>query len=112
MQITKQHIDKIDELLSQGLCGGTGFNAKPGDFCVEQAITIALGLPFSDNPVCVGSGVRSAKIALNDCKWSSPQARAKGMLSLAKAQLGSNKLDQEEFKLKLKLNSTIHQTVW
>lgn len=105
MQITEQHVTKILHLLSFGLTKGLG-KQEPGQMCVEAAICAAMGLPHSDDPPCIGSAVRLAKISLNDCKWSSNMARAEGMKKLAIAQLGSDALVQESFYNKLKLNST------
>lgn len=92
-------------ITEHGLIKGAG-NRK-NEFCIEQAISIVenrrLGLPYvpaegiSDEPRCVDADVRDAKIALNDHPWSSRKARAKGMLKLAIAQLGSNTLEKEAF---------------
>ena len=43
----------------------------------------------SDNPPCVSQVLRRFKMRLNDCEWSSPEARAAGLRRLAVAQLGS-----------------------
>jgi hypothetical protein len=77
--------------------------------CVEAAICYAYGLPHGDNPPCVGDAVRAFKIALNDSNWSSPKARAKGMIKLSIAQLNSNVIDQNEFacKVTIKVINTI-----
>lgn len=105
MQITKELIDKIDHLLSFGLVKGLGIQ-KEGEMCVEAAIAFALGKEHTDkNYECVLPFVNSIKIILNDCYWSSNKARAKGMRNLAIAQLGSNVLDENEFKDKLEINS-------
>lgn len=74
--------------------------------CVEALICNVLGEPHTDKPSCVGEDIRLAKISLNDCSWSSNQARAEGMRKLAIAQLGSIELDQKAFHYKLKLKST------
>jgi hypothetical protein len=102
--ITKELIETIDEVLSHGLSKGLGTPEK-GKMCVEAAICFSLGEPHSDKPSCVGEAVRKAKIVLNDCGWSSNEARAKGMRNLSIAQLGSTILDQEEFSEKLFVNS-------
>lgn len=104
MQITKELVLSIDELLSHGLSSGLGVPEK-GKMCVEAAICFALGEPHNDKPSCVGSEVRLCKIALNDCNWSSNEARAKGMRDLSIAQLGSIELNQVEFKKRLFYNS-------
>lgn len=74
---------------------------QDGQMCVEAVICAAYSLPHSDNPPCVGTAVRFAKIALNDCNWSSDKARADGMAKIAIAQLGSINLDQKEFSRRL-----------
>ena len=80
---------KVIDAVTPGLSEGLG-KPIPGHMCVEAAVCYALGLPHSDDPGCVESSVRSLKIALNDIsQWSSNHARAKGMLRLAVAQLGS-----------------------
>lgn len=88
-----------------GLVSGLG-NQIPGQMCVEAAVCFAFGLPHGDEPPCVGSAVRSFKIALNDSGWSSNSVRATGMRRLAIAQLGSDILDQAEFSRLLALRAT------
>jgi hypothetical protein len=97
MKVTKEHAIKIVELLSHGLVRGLG-SQKPGQMCVEAAVCFALDLPHGDNPPCVGFQVRKFKIGLNDKPWSSNAMRALGMRELAVAQLGSNEIDQNEFR--------------
>jgi hypothetical protein len=104
MQITQELVDSINKALDKGITIGMG-NPVEGEMCVEALICYKLGLPHSDNPPCVGEGVRKAKIALNDCIWSSNKARAEGMRKLAIAQLGSSELDQKKFESRLKLIS-------
>lgn len=101
MKITRDDAKKVLEIVDQGLCQGAGTSATPGQVCVEQAVTMALGLPFSDDPKCVGRAVRLFKMELNDSNWSSNAARAKGMKRLAIAQLGSDQIDQDKFRNEL-----------
>ncbi len=105
MIITKELVDSINSALDKGLVKGLGSPIE-GKMCIEALICFKLGLPHSDNPPCVGYEIRQAKIALNDCAWSSPLARAKGMKKLAIAQLGSNIINDTDFVLALKLEST------
>ncbi len=93
---TIKHARKVIDVVSCGLSDGLG-EPKPGQMCIEAAVCYAFGLPHSDNPPCVGKEVRDVKIRLNDSSWSSNKARAKGMIRIAVAQLGSNTIDQEEF---------------
>ena len=88
---------KVIDAVKPGLVKGLG-EPVPGQMCVEAAVCYAYGLPHSDKPPCVGQNVRSLKIHLNDCNWSSNQSRAKGMLRLSVAQLGSDQIDQDEFR--------------
>ncbi len=76
-----------DALIARGLSSGVG--KRDGQMCIEAVICTALGLPHGDDPQCVAASVRSFKIALNDKKWSSPEARAAGLRDLGLAQLGS-----------------------
>ena len=87
---------KVLSTVDAGLVSGLG-KQKPGQMCVEAAVCFALGLPHGDNPPCVGRAVRAYKIRLNDSRWSSDMARAKGMRRVAIAQLGSNQIDQRAF---------------
>jgi hypothetical protein len=97
---TKEIAIKVRDTVSCGLVKGLGVQ-EPGKMCIEAAVCYAYGLPHSDNPPCVGSAVRSFKISLNDADWSSEQARSKGMIKIAIAQLGSNEINQVEFAKKL-----------
>jgi len=96
MKLTKTIARKVLATVDAGLCQGKG-QPVPGEMCVEAAVCFAMGLPHGDEPPCVGEAVRSYKVALNDCYWSSNAARAKGMRKLAIAQLGSNEISQEKF---------------
>jgi hypothetical protein len=100
---------KVRDTVACGLSHGLGIQ-KPGEMCIEAAVCYAYGLPHNDNPPCVGVAVRRFKIRLNDSKWSSPQARAKGMIGIAIAQLGSNEIDQKEFAKRVTLK-TINQII-
>src|SRR6266850_2480719 len=80
-------LKKFDSILSRGLCTGVGTQGE--QVCIEAAICETLGLPHGDDPGCVSDAVRSFKIALNDSRWSSDAARAKGLRALGIAQLGS-----------------------
>ena len=96
-QATRETAEKIIELLGHGLTSGKG-SPKPGQMCVEAAVCYAMGLPHSDEPVCVSPAIRAFKIKLNDSAWSSNRARAEGMKRLAIAQLNSaGAVDDLEF---------------
>ena len=88
---------KVIDAVKPGLVKGLG-EPVPGQMCVEAAVCYAYGLPHSDEPPCVGQNVRSLKIHLNDCNWISDQSRARGMLRLSVAQLGSDQIDQYQFR--------------
>ena len=77
---------KLTEIISHGLIAGLG-SAAPGHMCIEAAVCLALGEPFSDSPSCVAKPDREFAININDCSWSSPEARAHALLPLALAQL-------------------------
>lgn len=110
MTVTKEIAQKVLETVQAGLVQGLG-KPIPGQMCVEAAVCYAYGLPHSDNPPCVGPDVRGFKIVLNDCpRWGSSAARAKGMLRLAIAQLGSVEIDQDKFKA-IVARETIKQIV-
>lgn len=97
MEITKDIAVKVLEVVDAGLVNGVG-RPVPGQMCVEAAVCYAMGLPHGDDPQCVSRALRSLKIRLNDSRWSSDTARAKGLRRLAVAQLGSRDvLDDKEF---------------
>ena len=104
-EINKTLALKVLKVVDTGLVKGLGV-ATPGQMCVEAAVNYALGADHGDSPTCVGFAVRSFKIALNDCDWSSDAARAKGMRKLAIAQLGSDQINQVEFAKLLALRTT------
>ena len=95
-KLTKEIAVKVLQTVDCGLSSGLG-NPKPGEMCIEAAVSFALGEGHNDNPSCVGSAVRAFKIRLNDATWSSNLARAAGMREIAIAQLGSDTIDQVEF---------------
>jgi hypothetical protein len=105
MSINEELVRRLIDVVKPGLSHGLG-EAKPGMMCVEAAVCYAYGLPHGDNPPCVNSVVRAYKIRLNDSGWSSNKARAKGMLPLAIAQLGSDTLDGVEFGRKIIVRTT------
>ena len=83
----KTIIPKFDAILERGLCAGLG--TPNGQVCIEAAIALAMGLPFSDAPTCVEKNIIVFKIALNDQSWSTEEARAKGLRNIGIAQIGS-----------------------
>lgn len=89
MEITESIAKKVIKTVSCGLVNGIGV-PEPGKMCVEAAVCYAMGLPHSDEPVCVSPAIRRLKITLNDSSWSSNEARAKGLLKLSVLQLGTN----------------------
>lgn len=94
-------VQRVIKVVNRGLCDGVG-QPKPGFMCVEAAVNYALGQTHNDNPPCVGVQPREAKIELNDKNWSSKKARARGLLAVAIAQLGSDTIDGEKFSEALK----------
>jgi len=101
MEITEQNAVKVLEVVDAGLCKGKG-QPIPGKMCVEAAVCYAFGWPHGDEPKCVAPSLRSLKISLNDCDWSSDRARAIGLRRIAVAQLGtSGTLDEKEFLSKV-----------
>src|SRR6202522_1377095 len=95
--ITSEIAAKVLATVDAGLCSGVGV-PELGKMSVEAAVCYALGLPHGDEPSCVSRALRSFKIKLNDAKWSSNTARAKGLRRLALVQLGSaGHLDDRKF---------------
>lgn len=84
---------RILKVADQGLTSGLGL-PEPGLTCAEGAIAIALGLPFSDEPVCTHRC--ALPITLNDSSWSSEKARAEGMRPLLVMQLGTAQWNIEQ----------------
>lgn len=87
MNIETFDVSKYNDLLGRGLCCGVG--AEGGQVCIEAAVSLVLGEGLDDKPTCVASAVRHFAVRLNDSRWSSAQARAKGLRDLGLAQLGS-----------------------
>jgi len=99
--INQELVSKIHCLLDKGVISGISPYPKPGNMCVEQVVCYAMGEEIGDKPSCVGKQVRKFVTFLNDSSWSSPSARAEGMRELSIAQLGSNSLNQKEFRDKI-----------
>ena len=106
-ELNEKLASRVLEIVDVGLVKGKG-KPVPGQLCVEAAVCLAMGLPHSDEPTCVGSSVRAFKIRLNDSAWSSDKARAQGMRKLAVAQLGSDTIDQKAFR-QIVVEQTIRQ---
>ena len=96
---TIEHARKLRNLMREhGIVEGLG-EPIPGKMCIEALVCHVLGLPHGDKPLeCVGTEVNEFKIGLNDKPWTTPFTRAKGMEKLGIAQLGSNTINQQEFK--------------
>jgi hypothetical protein len=86
--ITAETRRKLIDIINAGLVSGLG-TPRPGSLCVEAAICLAVGEPHSDRPSCVAQPDREFAVRINDAPWSSPEARAKALLPLALAQLGT-----------------------
>ena len=105
-EINESVARKCLSVIDAGLIRGLG-TPQPGRMCVEAAINFALDRPHGDDPGCVSMSLRRLKIRLNDSKWSSNKARARGLRRLALAQLGSlGVLDEAEFVRRLVIYST------
>ena len=94
---TEEIARKVLATVDAGLVKGLGVPI-PGKMCVEAAVNYSFGLPHGDSPSCVGAAVRAFKIRLNDANWPSDADRTAGMRKLAIAQLGSDTIDQNEFR--------------
>jgi hypothetical protein len=100
-EYTVETARKVLDVVDVGLVGGLGI-PMPGAMCVEAAICYALGLPHSDDPGCVEPVLRAFNVSLNDKRWPSSEARARGLRALAVAQLGSKGVvDGREFAKRL-----------
>jgi hypothetical protein len=97
-EINEPIIRKLLDVIDAGLTSGIGI-PEPGQMCVEAAVCYALGETHGDTPKCVSPFLRRLKIEINDARWSSDQARAKGLRRLAIAQLGTaGTLDEAKFR--------------
>jgi hypothetical protein len=99
MKITKSIVQTLLDIINPGLCHGAGDMDKPGSFCVQQAVSHAVGRDeHGDNPhECVGDKTRSFGVQMNDCDWLNEKTRANGMRRFAVAEMGSNKVSQGQF---------------
>lgn len=88
MKISKKQRKKVEEVIRQGLVRGLG-EPRPGETCLEGAISLAMGYPHGDTPSCVAVADRTLAIALNDMFQCTPVERAKLLLPIGLAQLGT-----------------------
>lgn len=107
--ITPEQRQRLTEIINAGLVSGLGA-PRPGSLCVEAAICLAMGEPHSDRPSCVAAPDRDFAIRINDAMWSSTEARAKALLPLALAQLGTAGSDRGPWVRRL-VEGTIRQIV-
>ena len=106
---TPEQRQRLIDVINAGLVSGFG-EAKAGSLCIEAAICLALGEPHSDRPSCVAEPDREFAIRINDAPWSSPEARAKALLPLALAQLGTAGSDRTAWVQRV-AEGTIRQIV-
>ncbi len=104
MTITETIARKVLATVDAGIMAGIG-QPVPGKMCVEAATCFALDQPHGDEPDCVGRAVRGFVTALNDARWSSNESRTVGLRKIAVAQLGSENINQERFKVLLTLRT-------
>ena len=109
MKITDEIRDRITTAITPGLVSGLG-QPEPGQMCVEAAICWALGESHGDRPTCVAAPDRDCAIAINDSAWSSPAIRAKHMLPLALAQLGTAGTDRTAWEARV-IEGTIRRVL-
>lgn len=89
MNIKHSIVEKLLELIDQGLCHGAGNHRHPGDFCVQQAVNRATHGYHSDHPECVEPTVLKLGINMNDTFHGSDKERARILKRFAVAELGS-----------------------
>ena len=91
--ITAETREKLTKIINAGLVRGLG-SPRPGSLCIEAAVCLAMGEPHGSRPSCVEEPDRDFSIGINDAQWSSTEARAKALLPLALAQLGTAGTDR------------------
>lgn len=100
MKITPEIVTKLIKVIGSSLYGSAGTMTKPGTFCVQQAVSKAIGEPhLDDSPTpCVSDELIKFGINLNDRDWPSNNARARGLKRFAVAELGSrDHVNPDEF---------------
>ena len=107
--ITAETRQRLTEIINAGLVSGLG-EAKAGSLCIEAAICLTMGEPHSDRPSCVAEPDREFAIRINDAPWSSAEERAKALLPLALAQLGTAGADRGPWVQRV-VEGTIRQIV-
>src|SRR4051812_50001627 len=101
IEINAEVARRVLRIVDKGLIEGLGI-PKAGHLCVEAAVSYALGLPHGDRPACVALVLRNLKVEMNDQRWSTKMARARGLRRLALAQLGSaGALDESAFAVRV-----------
>lgn len=97
--INKALARRVDEHVCPGLVGGTPGEPEKGKMCVQSAVACAMGWEHGDKPPCIGPEVREDGIDLNDAQqWDDEEARAAGLRRFAISELGSNTIDQMQYK--------------
>jgi hypothetical protein len=99
--ITQGMVTTLLAYCKQGFCNGAGDNPLRGQFCVQQAVNMAVTSEEedSDGPDCVHEKLCGLGIQLNDHEgWSSNQGRAKGLKRFAVAEMGTEEWNGEKIK--------------
>jgi hypothetical protein len=91
--------EKFATFCARGFAYGVG--KADGQVCIEAAISLCSGEGLGDKPTCVHPAIRAHSIRLNDARWSSPEARAKGTCDYGLAQLGTAQIDGVAFARRL-----------
>lgn len=101
--ITETQRQQLEEIFAKGLSRGLGSEDK--QTCVEGAISLVMHGSLSDSPPCVASEDRTWAIFVNDALWASPEARAKALLPIALAQIGTEGTDRTAWVLAITLGN-------
>lgn len=99
-KVTKDVVLKLLSLVDSGLFNTAG-NQEDNTFCVQQAVSLATGMPSKDDQPkhCVMPWIISLGISLNDADaWESDEDRSEGLREFAVAELGSAGLRESTFR--------------
>jgi len=100
MNITTSIVNKLLNIIKDGIQNGAGEMDGPGTFCIQQAVSAAIGTPdYSDRPICVHQMLQNLGIGLNDTGYYwSDKNRGNILRRLAVAELGTEFMDMHSFE--------------
>lgn len=94
MYVAPEVRKRLIQIGKKGIAFGLSDGPVPGELCIQAAICAAMGEKHGDEPTCVEQPDNRISIAVNDLNWGTNRTRAKYLLPIGLAQLGTKGEDR------------------